>query len=218
MRCRKGLAATFAAASLATLAACSASPTNSAHSSEKSSPVGTGTISNPSTFSPSTSSTAAQSASACPPGSLEIGRGSRLSPATGEHGLILTVISVAPPCTITGFASVTLLDATGVAIRFTYVMGQGPYVTHQHPQPVPLGGGKLAYFLIAKYRCDTGFTTSATGINLLLPGQGTIASVPTSWFSGGVSSLDFCTGGRHPDPGNTVAISPFEPAMNLLGA
>lgn len=79
--------------------------------------------------------------------------------------------------------------------------------------PDDLGSGKLAYFLVAKYRCDMGVAEEATGMNLLLPGQGTIYSVPARWLRG---SFGFCTGGATPDPGNTVAISPFEPAVDLL--
>jgi hypothetical protein len=80
---------------------------------------------------------------------------------------------------------------------------------------VTVGGGKVAYFLVAKYRCDTGSTEAAAGLNMLLPGQGTTYSAPGSWLLG---AFDFCTGGVTPDPGNTVMISPFEPAVGLLGS
>lgn len=188
----KVLTTAIATAGLATVVACSASPTGPATSASGRHPE------------------------PCPPGALEIGRGPQLSPASGEHGVILSVTSVGPPCTVDGYPEVTLLDAAGTPIPFTYVLGRGQYVTHRRPRPVTVGGGARAYFLIAKYRCDAGSTTAAAGLNVTLPGQATPRSVPTSWLSGGVRGLDFCTGGLHPDPGNTVAISPLEPTVHVL--
>lgn len=154
---------------------------------------------------------------ACPAGALKIGRGPQLSPATGEHGIILSVTSVAPPCTVTGYPTITMQDTTGSPIHFTYVLGHGQYVTLRPPRPVTVGAGKMAYFLIAKYRCDTGSTASAVGMTLVLPGQGTMTSVPTAWIRNDLLSFDFCSGGRERDPGNTVEVSPFESATNLVG-
>lgn len=117
------------------------------------------------------------------------------------------------PCTVSGYPTVTLLDAAGSALSFAYVAGKGQYVTHRRPRPVTVGGTRSAYFLVAKYRCDTGVGADVTGMNVLLPGQGTIRSVPTGWLRG---AFDFCAGGPMPDPGNTIAISPVEPTVGLV--
>lgn len=213
------LALAIAALALAMVAACSGLPAYNANSAGRSSAAAittTAAASSPSTTASATSA-ASQPPRPCAAGAVKIGPGPQLSPATGENGIMLSVTSVAPPCTVVGYPTVTMLDETGAPIHFTYVVGQGQYVTHRPPQPVTVGAGKLAYFLLAKYRCDTGSTTAAAGMTLVLPGQGTIRSVPTSWFTNGVRSFDFCTGGQNPDPGNTVDISPFEPAANLVG-
>ncbi len=128
--------------------------------------------------------------------------------------MIIAVSSVSSvPCTVTGYPKVTLLNATRT-LPFTYVTGTGQYVTHRQPRPVMVGGGKLAYFLVAKYRCDIGDADPATGMNVLLPGQGTTYSVPQRWLQG---TFQLCTGGTTAS-GNTIMISPFEPAADLLAS
>ena len=128
--------------------------------------------------------------------------------------MIIAVRSAsALPCTVSGYPNVRLLDAAGSALPFTYVIGEGQYVTHRRPRPVTLGGARLAYFLVAKYRCDIGVGARATAMNVVLPGQGTIHSVPTGCLRG---AFGFCAGGPMPDPGNTITISPFEATVGHL--
>lgn len=151
---------------------------------------------------------------ACAPATLGIRQGPRLSPATGEHGLIITVTGVAPqPCTVTGYAAVEFVDAGGSRIGFSYLYGSGQYVTHRRPTPVTVGGDAAAYFLVAKYRCDAHAADAAAGMNVALPGQGTTYSVPLRWAVGDIS---LCSGSRSPDPGNSIEISPFEPSPDAL--
>lgn len=201
----------------AAIAACSSSPTAPpARVSAQSSSAHLGMSSSHAPASPSSASSAsrARPAHPCPAAALGIRQGPRLSPETGEHGVIIAVDSVSSiPCTVTGYPTVTLLNPAGSRVPFSYLAGKGQYVTHRPPRPVILGAGKLAYFLVAKYRCDAGVAERATAMTLALPGQGTIASVPTSWLRG---TFDLCTGGTTPDPGNTVMLSPFEPAVDLL--
>ena len=204
----------IAAGGLLIVAACSAVPTSSAKPSRRS-PVAEAASSS----APSPSSTASSTSPAsehlgpCPPAALKLGRDPRLSPATGENGVILTITSVARPCAIVGFPAITLPDSAGSPLPFTYLDGKGQYVTHRRPLPVTVGEGSFAYVLVAKYRCDTGYSTLAEGMNVQLPGQGTIQSVPGSWIEG---AFAYCTGGTIPDPGNTVDVSPFEPTADQL--
>lgn len=73
----------------------------------------------------------------------------------------------------------------------------------------------MAYFLVAKYRCDLGVAQRADGANVLLPGQGTVASVPDTWLRG---AFELCSGEKTSDPGDTITISPFEPNASLVTA
>lgn len=204
-------------ACLATITACSSSLTRS-HSristESSSSAPSVSSPPSPSSLSLSESERTAPAAHPCPAATLGLRPGPRLSPETGEHGVIIAVDSASsPPCTVVGYPKVILLDAVGSPTPFTYLPGKGQYVTHRRPRPVIVGPGKLAYFLVAKYRCDTGAAERVIGMNVRLPGQGTSSSVPAKWLRG---SFDLCAGGPTPDPGNTITISPFEPAVDLL--
>lgn len=201
--------------SIATVTACSASASHIPPSTPGASRHAGGS---PTSIGQTTSSPSLEAQAVpgpCSAATLRLRSGPRVSGATGEHGVILAAIDVSTvPCTVTGYPTITFVDTTGSPIPFTYANGAGEYVTHRGPQAVTIGDGRVAYFLVAKYRCDTGYTKSATGATVRLPGQGTIYSVPTTWL---VNSFSFCTGGASPDPGNTVTISPFEAATNLLG-
>ncbi|MDP9093600.1 MAG: DUF4232 domain-containing protein [Actinomycetota bacterium] len=149
----------------------------------------------------------------CPAAALGIRRGPSVSGATGEHAVTIAVISASSiPCSVTGYPTVAFLDSAGHLMPFSYVLGTGQYISHQPPSPVTLGGGREALFTVAKYRCDEHVTDTATGMNVLLPGQGTTYSAPTSWLT---SRMDQCSGPVTPDPGNTVEISAFEPAGDI---
>ena len=115
-------------------------------------------------------------------------------------------------CTITGYPKITFIQGTR-PIPFTYLDGKGQYVTHQEPFAVTVGSGKMAYFLVAKYRCDVGLAERADGANVLLSRQGTVYSVPDAWLRGAVN---LCSGEKISDPGNTITVSPFEPSASLV--
>lgn len=202
---RIGRSCVTAAASVCVAAASGCSSTSGAGSPPASGSVDSSTRSVPA---------AVAAVRPCAPATLGIRQGPRLSPATGEHGLIIAVTGLAPrPCTVTGYPAVEFVDAAGHRIRFDYLYSKGQYVTHRRPAPVTVGGGAVAYFLVAKYRCDVHDADAAAGMNLVLPDQGTTYSVPLGWAVGDIS---FCSGPRSPDPGNSIEISPFEPSPDAL--
>jgi Protein of unknown function (DUF4232) len=148
----------------------------------------------------------------CKPGVLTLAYGPRLSPMTGEHGVFYELINHGRlACALAGYPHIRLY-AGGEALPFRYIFGGGPYVTGKPPATVTVNPGGVAWILVAKYRCDQGTLRDATTISLTLPGMaGAALAGPVSRDGGGVSTLSYCRGGAA-DPGQTVAVSPVEPA------
>lgn len=151
-------------------------------------------------------------AARCSPGVLTLAYGPRLSPMTGEHGAFYELINHGRlACTLAGYPHVTLY-ANGEALPFRYILGGGPYVTGKPPATVTVNPGGAAWILVAKYRCDQGTLRDATTISLTMPGTaGAAVAGPVSRDGAGASTLSYCRGGAA-DPGQTVAVSPIEPA------
>jgi hypothetical protein len=155
-------------------------------------------------------------AARCRPGVLTLAYGPRLSPMTGEHGVFYELINHGRlACTLAGYPHVKFY-ADGEALPFRYIFGTGPYVTGKLPATVTLNPGSAAWILVAKYRCDQGTLRDATTISLTMPGMGSAALAgPVSRDGAGVSTLSYCRGAAT-DPGQTVAISPIEPAPGAV--
>jgi hypothetical protein len=157
--------------------------------------------------------TTAPAAADCDSASLSIASGPRLSAQTGEEGIIIAVRSASTrPCTISGYPAVTFYRGAQ-PIPFTYLDGEGQYVTHLKPASAAVGPGKIAYFLVAKYRCDTGVAEQADSAAVRLARQGAADTIPATWLGG---RFGLCNR-TSPPTGNTITISPFEPATTLLG-
>lgn len=134
---------------------------------------------------------------------------------TGEHADIYTLTNTGTTrCFLTGYPQVTLLDATGTVLPFSYVHESSRYVTHRPPTPVVLAPGGAGYLLVAKYRCDLGVAADATRIELTPPG-GTAPLSGPSLHAETVGGLAYCKGGAS-DPGQTVSLSPIEQNENAL--
>jgi hypothetical protein len=133
---------------------------------------------------------------------------------TGEHGDFYALINrSAAACTLTGYVDITLYGANGAPLPFHYSRGHSPYVTGTTPGPVTLQPGASAWVLVAKYRCDSGVSRDATTIRITVPGaQHAMLTGRASSGDLGVSALSYCRGGVN-DPGQTVAMSPFEPTL-----
>lgn len=148
----------------------------------------------------------------CRPEVLTLAYGPRLSPMTGEHGVFYELINHGRlACTLAGYPHVRLY-AGREALPFRYIFGGGPYVTGKPPVTVTMNPGGAAWILVAKYRCDQGALRDATTISLTMPGMdGAALAGPVSRDGAGVSTLSYCRGSAA-DPGQTVAVSPIEPA------
>lgn len=154
-------------------------------------------------------------AAPCSTASLRLGLAGSPSPATGEHADIYTLTNIgARSCSLTGYPRVTLFDAKGAALPFSYVHESSQYMTDRPPVPVVLAPGGVGYVLVAKYRCDLGIAADATRIELTPPGTTTALTGP-AMNVGGVGGLSYCKGGAG-DPGQRVSLSPVEPTERAL--
>lgn len=144
----------------------------------------------------------------CKRAALRLGHGPLLAAITGEHHQSFTLINRATtPCTLRGFPAVTLYNSRGTELPFHYMRGQGMYITSAAPSTVTIKPRSKAYFLVAKYRCDTGTVDNATTIRIRLPTSPPIElkrRLPRD------SSLHYCKDGAS-YPGRTVEISPIGP-------
>jgi hypothetical protein len=109
-------------------------------------------------------------------------------------------------CVISGYPSLRLYGRARVPFRF----GNGGYVNARPPRTLELAPGSQAYFLIEKYRCDAGVNTTATKLQVFLPG----ANASRASLLGSVGdAFEYCTPFRGPpgsDPGNTISVSPID--------
>lgn len=115
------------------------------------------------------------------------------------------------PCLLSGYPSVGLYDSSGHLLPFRYGHARSQYITSNPPANVVLTPGGTGYFLLAKYRCDTGTVSDAATIRIELPDHSQPLNVPASPADGGGGlSLSYCQGGTD-GPGQAVDVSPFEP-------
>jgi Protein of unknown function (DUF4232) len=182
----------------------------------KSNPASASSLPPPDTNTPPAASTRGRPP--CQPAALALGYGPALSPITGEHGDFYALINRGPAaCTLAGYPDITLYAANGAPLRFRYRRGRGPYVTAASPGTVTLRAGGSAWILVAKYRCDIGIAGNAMTIRITLPGaRHAVLTGRASSGGTGVAALSYCRGGVN-DPGQTVAVSPIEPALRATG-
>ena len=151
----------------------------------------------------------------CSTANLALGIGNRVSPMTGEHGVIYTLTNRGKTiCQLYGYPVVSLYDYKGHLLPFKYTRSLSQYMGHAVPKPVNLRPGDRAYFLVAKYRCDIGVVAEATTIHVYPPNsrQQLIGHASPS---PGVGSLTYCKGGSE-DPGQIVDVSPVRGSPRFL--
>jgi hypothetical protein len=152
--------------------------------------------------------------SACQAGQLAPGNGPRLSPAPGEHALVVTVTNRgAAPCTLDGYPRVRFITSSGHALDIPQV-DHSQYVTASGPRQVLLGVSATAYMLVAQYRCDLGDLQVASRVQVTLPGtrSGAAFTVPVVRATG---DLALCKGGQS-DAGNVIAVTPVESTLAAI--
>jgi hypothetical protein len=149
---------------------------------------------------------------ACLSNDLTARRGPQISPATGEAALVVDLTNAGPgSCVLDGYPRVFLLAREGNELSLAQV-NHSQFITAAAPRPLTLAPGATAYVAVAKYRCDLGDLQVASRVRLMLPGSGPSTALTIS-LSDSTASLSSCNGGSD-DPGNVVAVSPFEPSLD----
>ena len=142
-------------------------------------------------------------AAPCRAADVRLALGQPIAEPTGQHSLALTLTNRSTqPCSLDGYPTVSLFDATGRVLPFDYQHHGDQVVTSQPPQPVALAPGGMAYVTFNKYRCDSGDQGTAAGLRLALPGDSTPLDVALPQDT---LLIGYCGPG---DPGTTVQISP----------
>lgn len=138
--------------------------------------------------------------------SLAIGMGAQVSPAMGEHAVMVTLTNVGwSPCQLFGYPRIALLTSWGRVIPFIYVRGQSEYMSNSPASLVTLAPSARAYVEVTKYRCDLQDQAQAAVLRLAPPNGGRSLAVRQS-SPQAVGTFSYCEGGPH-DPGNLVSIS-----------
>jgi hypothetical protein len=151
----------------------------------------------------------------CMTSQLSLGFGGQVSPATGEHAVVLTLTNKSGKyCQLLGYPSVRFYTATGRVLPFSYSR-VSQYFPRIVPRLVGLRPGTHGYFEVAKYRCDVGDLMTPSVIKVSLAASAGVwlaRSVPPS---PGVGVLTYCKGGVQ-DPGQSVGVSPIVASQRQL--
>ena len=140
----------------------------------------------------------------CRASQLALAKGLDISPATGQHPLVLRLTNRAQrPCSLRGYPTVEFTDERG-SIPFSIGQG-GDQVVTPRPPALVVRPSRSAFVLLNKYRCDLGDVRIARTLRLGVPGD---KARLTLGLRSSFPHYGFCGRG---DPGSTVVTSPFEP-------
>ena len=152
----------------------------------------------------------------CTTSQLSLGFGPQVSPATGEHALVLTPTNKsAKYCQLAGYPSVGFYTAAGRVLPFTYHRFSH-YFPRIVPQLVGLRPGTHGYFEVAKYRCDLGDLVTPSTIKVALAPSADASLARKVPPAPGVGVLTYCKGGVK-DPGQMVGVTPIVATQRQLG-
>ena len=153
-------------------------------------------------------------AARCLMSQLAVELGPAVSEATEQDTLVLRLVNRGrKACVLLGYPHVTFSDHRGV-IPFVITDSGDQMISGRPPRPVRLRHGGVAFLLLNKSTCETGFSRQATMLRLTTPG------VPGS----GVASLrlsasipfpyrvpDYCVNEGNIRSG--IDVSPFVPTV-----
>lgn len=166
----------------------------------------------PGSASPAPSSPTRTTTAPCETSQLRLGLGQRVSEATGQHTLSMTLTNVSrSACSLFGYPDVTLADAGGHVLAFRYEQRGDLMITGHAPSRVDVAPGNVAYVTINQYRCDLGDKAVARTLALVPPGS----STPLRLHLPKYPILGYCGAGQ---PGSTVDISPVEASFQATGS
>jgi hypothetical protein len=145
----------------------------------------------------------------CTATALSAQQGPAVSEATGQHTLDVRLTNIShSTCVLDGYPVVSLLDAHGHALDFTYSHKGDQMTTSASPSPVYLPPKGRAWARINKYRCDIASTDTAYTVVFELPHHGGTLSMGKTQYP----VFDYC----QQRASLSVAVSPFEPVAPLL--
>jgi len=146
----------------------------------------------------------------CQPAGLRLAWGPRLSQATSQETLILTLTNISGAgCDLQGYPGLSLLDRAGLALQFTVRWGGTQMLTTSAPVLVPLAPGGTAYLGITKWACVGHWDGVAHTFQVIPPGDYQPLSLTTARYP----VVGYCPPG---DPGHTVNVSPVEPSLRRV--
>ena len=134
------------------------------------------------------------------------------SEPTGQHTAPLAITRTgASACTLSGYPTVSLLDARRHMLSFRYSHRGDLVVDARKPRPVHVGSHGSAYFLLNKYRCDVRSLSAARWLRVALPGvRGSLVLRLPHY-----PILDYCPA---EPPSRTVAVSPIVGNLSRVAA
>ncbi len=140
---------------------------------------------------------------------FELRLGPDVSEATGQHSLALKLVNRSGSrCFFDGYPSVSFRDGTG-PLPFVITHRGDQMVTSRAPARFVVAPGHSAFVVLNHYRCDRGSLRDATHLVIGSAGAHRAAAVVFT-ITDPYRRLSYCGAG---DPGSTVAVSPFEPAL-----
>jgi len=155
----------------------------------------------------SQSSGSTPTAAVCAASHLRLADGPEISPATGENPRAIRLTNRRQACTLRGYPTIQLADASGKLLPLHVTDTGDQMVTSTLPAPFRLRSGGHAWIVLNKYRCDLGDRQLVYTLRLQVPG-----GVGTATLSS-PASHDWSYCGAN-DPGSTIHVSPFEPTLD----
>jgi hypothetical protein len=156
----------------------------------------------------------------CEIANLSISQGEYLSAQTGEHGIIVEIrhgyrnAQTPVHCILNGYPKIQIVSDKGKILPIAYSYGRGQYVSKRAPKVVTFTiAHDIAYFFLAKYRCDESTNAKISSIKFFLPTNSHLTGKSISLDK--VGTLDYC-GKSSIMSSNTIEVSPITSTMGEL--